>query len=1111
MPQISDRQQRQDALDLSRSFIVQAPAGSGKTELLIQRYLSALASVQYPEQILCMTFTRKAAGEMRERVVLALQSAISDTPPEEAHLTTSWELARRVLEHDRDMGWNLMDYPSRLKIQTIDSLCSWITGHMPLTSRIGSGIRPEEFSGNAYREAARRLLEKVEEPTALGNDLRSILNHLDNNKLRFLEKLQYLMVKRDQWMIPFFSKLDVTPQDRETLEEPFREILTSELEAANSRLPQSLKDRLLPLLAYAAENLNAESPETPHLLTSIQQFPAPHCDQAPLWRAIADVLLTKEGTVRGRITKANGFPSGKGRPAQMKEALTEILKELEATPALARALSEVQRLPDPRFTGEEWEVLEATLNVLLPINDTLRQVFRTQEVTDFTEISLAAIKALGEIDADGNLLPTELMQYLDYRFQHILVDEYQDTSFKQLELLSRLTAGWTPIEGQTLFIVGDPMQSIYRFRDAEVGLFLETRERLSDLRLEPLTLTTNFRSQQGLVDWTNRCFQNLFPRSNNPDLGEIKFTPSVAFKSKLENEPVELHPALANDPGQEARQMTDLIQSIQAEDADASIAILARAKTHLEHIIRELRLRRIPYRGEDIDPLANRWEVLDLLSLLRAFTNPLDRIAWLAVLRAPWLGLPLQDIHALCEGTADRPVPALINDPAILEHLSEDGAARLGRFRANINPALKHATPGNLRDTLEGIWIRLGGPACIAESSRPDIATFFDELETVLDTSGIAGLKFLEERLNNIFTAPVSQEANLHLMTMHKAKGLEFDFVMIPGLGRRPRQDEKRLVFWLPHKQSLLIAPMEAIGDENSGLYGFVRKINRKKETAESLRLLYVSATRARKQLHLFGHAKIKKEETGPEAGSLLELLWPQIQEQWDKLPRPEEEIEETAEIRLYPNIIKRLPAGFEVPAGEAPLPTGKKILSKDQEEPLYEWAGFRARCLGTVLHRCLQSLAEENIHTPAAFKSEDWQVRVSTAFMGLGLAGRDLSWAIEQCLKALGATLNDEKGRWVLSPHEEARNEYALTFETKGSLETRILDRTFVENGVRWIIDYKAGIHEGADLEKFLQEEMERYRPQLERYEQIIRMTGEARPIRRALYHPFYQRLLTL
>ena len=216
MPQISDRQQRQDALDLSRSFIVQAPAGSGKTELLIQRYLSALASVQYPEQILCMTFTRKAAGEMRERVVLALQSAISDTPPEEAHLTTSWELARRVLEHDRDMEWNLMDYPSRLKIQTIDSLCSWITGHMPLTSRIGSGIRPEEFSGNAYREAARRLLEKVEEPTALGNDLRAILNHLDNNKLRFLEKLQYLMVKRDQWMIPFFSKLNATPHRTKT-------------------------------------------------------------------------------------------------------------------------------------------------------------------------------------------------------------------------------------------------------------------------------------------------------------------------------------------------------------------------------------------------------------------------------------------------------------------------------------------------------------------------------------------------------------------------------------------------------------------------------------------------------------------------------------------------------------------------------------------------------------------------------------------------------------------------------------------------------------------------------------------------------------------------------
>ena len=154
----------------------------------------------------------------------------------------------------------------------------------------------------------------------------------------------------------------------------------------------------------------------------------------------------------------------------MKQRFVELLESLAQHETFIEKLHEARNLPDPYFTDEEWNVLKSTLMLLPDMADTLRHIFAEQGKTDFTEISLSAREALGSEDD-----PTDLLLYLDYKFQHILVDEYQDTSYKQYDLLLRLTAGWMPDDGRTMFIVGDPMQSIYRFRDAEVGLFLKTK------------------------------------------------------------------------------------------------------------------------------------------------------------------------------------------------------------------------------------------------------------------------------------------------------------------------------------------------------------------------------------------------------------------------------------------------------------------------------------------------------------------------------------------------------------------------------------------------------------------------------------------------------------
>ena len=130
-PAITDQAQRAAALDPARSFIVQAPAGSGKTELLTQRYLRLLAQVEHPEEIAAITFTRKAAAEMRNRVLAALDHALQ-AEPQEPHKQITWRLARAVAEQDRQRAWHLRDNPNRLRIQTFDSLAAELTRQMPI-------------------------------------------------------------------------------------------------------------------------------------------------------------------------------------------------------------------------------------------------------------------------------------------------------------------------------------------------------------------------------------------------------------------------------------------------------------------------------------------------------------------------------------------------------------------------------------------------------------------------------------------------------------------------------------------------------------------------------------------------------------------------------------------------------------------------------------------------------------------------------------------------------------------------------------------------------------------------------------------------------------------
>src|SRR5690606_35422690 len=178
---------------------------------------------------------------------------------------------------------------------------------------------------------------------------------------------------------------------------------------------------------------------------------------------------------------------------------------------------------------------------------------------DYVEVALRALQALGSADE-----PTDLALAFDHRIRHILIDEFQDTSFTQLDLLERLTAGWTPGDGRTLFCVGDPMQSIYRFRQAEVGLFLELQRRgLKHLPLEPLTLTANFRSTQPVVRWVNDVFRTVIPPHDGIEQGAVRYSASVAARAE-ESGAVHIHPSINGSAAATAQKVVQIVQSVLA-------------------------------------------------------------------------------------------------------------------------------------------------------------------------------------------------------------------------------------------------------------------------------------------------------------------------------------------------------------------------------------------------------------------------------------------------------------------------------------------------------------------------------------------------------------------
>jgi ATP-dependent exoDNAse (exonuclease V) beta subunit len=1049
---VPDLEQRRRALDAATSFIVQAPAGSGKTELLIQRCLVLLATVSRPEEIAAITFTRKAAAEMRGRILAALAQARADPRPGEDHRALTWDLARAALERNDSLGWRLEENSARLRVQTIDSLCASLTRQMPVLAKFGSQPESLEDAGDLYREAARAALALLDEDHAVSADVALVLAHLDNDAARVEELLAGLLRRRDHWL--------------------------RYLRAADQRgaLEGTLADIRREAVERAAAALEATGHSGPGGAGAVA---------ADDWIAFANELLTKKGEWR------------KG-PA--------LAKTLAGDGEALEAMRALQGLPPAGYGDRQWEALGALVRVAEVAVGQLKVAFAAHGQADFVEIAQGALRALGTEDE-----PTDLLLALDYRIRHILVDEFQDTSVSQNELLARLTAGWERGDGRTLFVVGDPMQSIYRFREAEVGLFLRARhEGIGSVPLEPLTLSANFRSQAGIVEWVNDAFRRVMPAREDIAEGAVTYAESHAVHEAL-GPSVSVHPFFNGDRAGEAALVARLVKEALAEpvadpQAAPKVAILVRARSALAQIVPALKAAGLSPRAIEIDPLAARPVVGDLLALTRALAHLADRTAWLAVLRAPWCGLTLADLHALAGADAcfADDLPTLfeaMRDEARLAAMSGDGRARLGRVRAVLDAALATRARSTLRDAVEGAWLALGGPACAADATALDEAdAYLDHLEQAEAAGTLADCAAFEEGLARLY-APPDEEGNprLQVMTVHKAKGLEFDTVIVPGLGSGAPQDEKKLFLWMERPRAghegresgLLLGPVHATGADRDPIHEYIRGLDKRKADLENGRLLYVAATRAKRRLHLLGDTRLGDPEDAaalkaPKKGSLLAKLWPVVEEEFARaaVVTPAAAVPAREE-HAGGHALVRLASGYATP----PPPAGVewRAPAEDERKPdtvEFSWVGETARHVGTVVHRWLQRIGQDGLRGWDERRIRELAPRLRGELQWRGVLAADLDGAVARSRDALTQAVSDPKGRWVLGPHPQSASEHRVTAIVKGARRRLVMDRVFTAaGGERWIVDFKTGGHEGAFVEAFLDSERERYAGQLRAY----------------------------
>lgn len=1071
------------SIDPSRSIALLAPAGSGKTTQLLYRFLACLTVVERPEEILAITFTNKAAGEIVERVSNALGIAARGAEPSEAHEKPLYMLARLVLQRDALLGWNLALNPSRLRIMTFDSYCAQIAGKMPIMSGLGGG-RTADDPSLIYRTAILDTLGSVNDesiPQELRDALEAVLGFARNQFELLVPMFAALLSKRDQWVG------EILNISADQLSETLREIVENEVSEAMAILAKYDFDICWSIFA------DASGVHDHHRWAAYGRLDFTE-EGRDFGRRAAKALLKTDNMIRTKVTAREGFPA--------KEALTSrmngFLSTLSGEPEIDEALIKLRDMPDAVYPEASAKMMEHLTIILRYLLANLMLAFDGSASVDFPEVAQRAILSLGAGVEIGDALLEE------DRVSHLLVDENQDTSPAQYQLLSCLVQAWEQDDARSVFLCGDKYQSIYLFRGATLSLFTDTVKaaQFGPKALEVYHLRVNFRSSPTVVDWNNRVYGELF---KGPD---STFVSSVAFRSNPGSVTVEA----LTDSESEGVRVVHLIQEAFKADPEQSVAILVRGRSHLKYILPALKQAGISASGTDIDPIADSEPVSEVVSLVRALWHQADRTSWLALLRAAFVGLSWEDSLTVSMGHAV--IPVALRSPQVQSKLTPEGHARVMRLVEALDGVEKASRSDELAWRARALWTALGGMATVDQTELGDIKTVFKLLGTHTANGDLDNPQSFFNDLANLYASP--KAGVVQIMTIHKSKGLEFDTVIIPALQKRGGKDDTPLFHWRAIGGRFFLAPNMGDQDDMSAesrLFRFLGSKVKADHSAEIQRLAYVGTTRAKFNLHLLACKEIDRDDEGSAntlLGCLKEVLANDFTEASAQSAKLDVQGGVPSKARLDADHTVTLPTDSFIPAAtNEALPTENELHDELREG---EGKDHRAKVEGIVYHRVVEMIAKDGLDNWTQEKLSGKGQAISALMRREGYPIRDIPTGRDRIMRLLATTLASEKGRWILSKHDEGGQEVQVSGYRNGRWVHRYLDRPFVDAGIYWITDWKSSeCPEGVEQEVFLRGIISQYRAKMEEYRSVVIEAGITLPVKLGLYLPAVDRFVEI
>ena len=405
-------------------------------------------------------------------------------------------------------------------------------------------------------------------------------------------------------------------------------------------------------------------------------------------------------------------------------------------------------------------------------------------------------------------------------------------------------------------------------------------------------------------------------------------------------------------------------------------------------------------------------------------------------------------------------------------------------------------------------WRSLGGPQTGNQLTDIDFHRVLSIIEQQEQGGDLVSVKQLDDAIASLYAQPADQAtARVQVSTIHKAKGLQYDTVILPGLDRKTRPDDKSVLMWAEQNDDsggtrLLIAPIRM--QENAGQhFDYLRRLEGQRSEAERVRVMYVACTRAERQIILLGKHKLDDDGVvkTPIRSSLLATVWDTLSEQFSVSNKSSSE---TGIEPILDQSLQRLPADWTI-AKQRSVDWQAPVNQSEQDGELeFDWATPLAAGVGSVLHNWIEANSTRlfELEISRAQKSK-WRSQLAA----YGVAPERLQAGVNRLADAVTGMQRDEHARFIFGYQQDASNELSLTRFKDSKLETFSLDRTFIDDaGTRWVVDYKTTTTQRKDISRFVEEQVnQRHKPQLENYGSLMAELDD-RPIKLAVYFPLLQ-----